>query len=42
LIIDRGNCVDISCYSNYWEDLVGWKAKGGQQNKTIGKNTKMG
>ena len=32
-IIDRGNCVDVSCYSNYWEGLVGWKAKGGSKIK---------
>lgn len=20
-----GNCVDVSCYSNHWENLLGWK-----------------
>ena len=25
--------VDISCYSNRWEDLLGWKAKGGSKYK---------
>lgn len=27
------NCVDISCYSNQWEELLGWKAKGGPKHK---------
>jgi len=21
----KGNCVDISCYSNKWENILGWK-----------------
>lgn len=24
-IVDRINCVDVSCYSNRWESLLGWK-----------------
>jgi len=31
--IKRNNCVDISCYSNYLEDLLGWKALGGPKSK---------
>ena len=30
-LINRGNAVDISCYSNKWEELLGWKAKGGSK-----------
>lgn len=29
--IDRGTCLDIYCYSNDWEKLLGWKAKGGSK-----------
>lgn len=29
----RESCVDISCYSNKWESLLGWKAKGGSKEK---------
>lgn len=32
-IVDRGNIVDISCYSNKWEEILGWKAKGGSKIK---------
>lgn len=34
-IIDRGNAVDISCYSNQWEDFLGWKAKNGSKIKQM-------
>jgi hypothetical protein len=27
------SCCDISCYSNKWEDLLGWKAKSGPKYK---------
>ena len=26
------NCVDVSCYSNQWEGLLGWEAKGGPKH----------
>ena len=29
LIVRKNNCVDVSCYSNQWEEILGWKAKGG-------------
>ncbi len=29
----RGNCVYISCYSNCWEHVLGWKAKAGSKAK---------
>jgi len=29
----KDNCVDISCYSNKLENLLGWKAKGGPKIK---------
>jgi len=29
----RAYCVDISCYSNKWENLLGWKAKEGSKEK---------
>jgi len=29
----RARCVDISCYSNKWEGILGWKAKGGSKEK---------
>ncbi len=29
----KDNCLDISCYSNKWEDLLGWKAKNGSKEK---------
>jgi hypothetical protein len=24
IVVRPGNCVDISCYSNYWPNLLGW------------------
>ena len=33
LIKRSDNCVDISCYSNKWEMLLGWVAKGGPKHK---------
>ena len=30
-IVDNPGCVDVSCYSNKLEDLLGWKAKGGSK-----------
>src|SRR4030042_3368563 len=27
----KDNCVDISCYANKWEKLLGWKADGGSK-----------
>lgn len=29
----KQNCCDVSCYSNKWEELLGWKAKGGSKHK---------
>jgi len=29
----KKNCCDISCYSNQWEKLLGWKAKSGSKIK---------
>lgn len=29
----KSNCCNISCYSNKWEDLLGWKAKNGSKYK---------
>ena len=26
-----GNCIDISCYSNHWERILGWRAGGGSK-----------
>lgn len=26
---EKQNCVDVSCYSNQWEKLLGWRADGG-------------
>lgn len=33
-LVDRTNlgAVDVSCYSNEWENLLGWKAKGGSKH----------
>jgi hypothetical protein len=31
LIYRKNNCVDISCYSNKWEELLGWRSKGGSK-----------
>lgn len=33
LINTKSNCVDISCYSNKWENFLGWKAKEGSKEK---------
>lgn len=30
-IINREGCVDVYCYSNTLEELLGWKAKGGSK-----------
>lgn len=27
------NCVDVSCYSNHWEDLLGWRAGNGSKRE---------
>lgn len=32
LIRNKRNCIDISCYSNEWEQLLGWKAKSGPKH----------
>lgn len=32
-IVDRKNIVDISCYSNKWEEILEWKAKNGSKIK---------
>lgn len=29
----KSNCCNISCYSNKWENLLGWKAKNGSKHK---------
>ena len=31
LVKRKENCLDISCYSNKWENLLGWKAFGGSK-----------
>lgn len=33
IIKNKSNCCDISCYSNKWENLLGWKAKDGPKYK---------
>jgi DNA-binding transcriptional regulator WhiA len=33
LVKTPGNCVNISSYSNKWESILGWKAKGGSKFK---------
>ncbi len=30
-LVSRKGCLDISCYSNYLEGIMGWKAKGGSK-----------
>lgn len=38
LVKRKGNYLDISCYSNYWEQILGWYAKKGSkliQNASI-------
>lgn len=32
-LVDRDTSIDVSCYSNYLEDLLGWKAKCGSKHK---------
>lgn len=32
-LVDRIYATDISCYSNKWEELLGWKAKNGSKIK---------
>ena len=32
-LVDRGTCIDVSCYSNRLESILGWKAKGGSKYK---------
>jgi DNA-binding transcriptional regulator WhiA len=31
--IDRDTAIDVYCYSNGWEEVLGWKAKGGPKFK---------
>ena len=31
--VDSGNSVDVYCYSNYLESILGWTAKGGSKIK---------
>ena len=33
LVKQKGNCLYISCYSNSWENLLGWRALGGSKYK---------
>jgi len=33
IIKRQASCIDISCYSNKWEDFLGWKAKLGSKEK---------
>jgi len=33
IIRRKDNCLDISCYSNKWEGLLGWKAKNGSKER---------
>jgi DNA-binding transcriptional regulator WhiA len=33
IIKKKANACDISCYSNKWEKLLGWQAKGGPKHK---------
>lgn len=34
--VKSGNCIDISCYSNHWEKMLGWSAnKGPKLNQNI-------
>lgn len=32
-IANRKNCVDVYCYSNHWENILGWKANSGSKFK---------
>jgi hypothetical protein len=31
-VVKPRNCVDVSCYSNQWEELLGWEASGGPKH----------
>ena len=31
IVHKKENCIDISCYSNKWENLLGWKAADGSK-----------
>ena len=31
IVRKKENCVDISCYSNKWENILGWTATGGSK-----------
>ena len=31
--VDRKNAIDVSCYSNQWENILGWKVKNGSKIK---------
>ncbi|MBI5221706.1 MAG: hypothetical protein HY979_02795 [Candidatus Magasanikbacteria bacterium] len=33
IAVRKQNCCDVSCYSNQWEKLLGWKAKNGPKHK---------
>ena len=33
LVGRKRNCTDVSCYSNKWEKLLGWRADGGSKYK---------
>ncbi len=36
LVSRKGNCVDLSCYSNHWEQALGWYAgKGSKSDQQI-------
>ena len=32
IVVRNQGCCDVSCYSNQWEELLGWKAKGGPKH----------
>jgi len=32
-LVNRKGCFDVSCYSNKWEEILGWKAKNGSKLK---------
>ncbi len=32
VVVRKQNCCDVSCYSNSWEKLLGWKAKNGPKH----------
>jgi DNA-binding transcriptional regulator WhiA len=33
IVKKKSNSVDVSCYSNHWEGILGWRAKGGSKYK---------